>query len=129
MKGRIRFHYDALNDIVVATPHWCIENAEDAREWYKQYKDYMSRFGRPMDFVVVLDHFEVKAAAGTVWGEYRAKVHQQFIRFSYRVHSTNRVKLFVNTSGVRYNVATQEAASIEDAVEGIKASRSGAEAS
>ncbi|MBV9947715.1 MAG: hypothetical protein JOZ69_12750 [Myxococcales bacterium] len=33
------------------------------------------------------------------------------------------MKLFVNTSGVRYDVATEEAATIEDAIEGIKEAR------
>jgi beta-phosphoglucomutase-like phosphatase (HAD superfamily) len=33
------------------------------------------------------------------------------------------VKLYVHTSGARYNVATQEAATVEDAIEGIKAAR------
>ncbi|HEY5375248.1 MAG TPA: hypothetical protein VIK01_16325 [Polyangiaceae bacterium] len=60
------------------------------------------------------------------WGLARAKIHQQFTRFNYRVHATNRVKLFVNTSGARYNVATEEAATIEDAIEGILAARGAA---
>jgi beta-phosphoglucomutase-like phosphatase (HAD superfamily) len=45
------------------------------------------------------------------------------MRFTWRVNSNNRVLLFVNTSGVRYKVATEEAATIEDALEGIKAAR------
>lgn len=123
MKGRIDFHFDQANDVIIATPHWKIETEEDAKEWYQAYVAFMSRFPRKMDFVAVLDDFEIAPAIGGVWGEYRAKIHQQYTRFSYRVHSNTRVKLFVNTSGVRYNVATQEAATVEDAIEGIKAAR------
>jgi hypothetical protein len=57
------------------------------------------------------------------WGVARAKVHQNFTRFYYRVHPTSRVRLFVNTSGARYDVATEEAATIADAIEGILAAR------
>jgi hypothetical protein len=83
----------------------------------------MSKFNRKMDLVAVLDDFTIAPAVGVYWGQYRARVHQQFTRFSYRVQSDRRVKLFVNTSGVRYNVATQEAATVADAIEGIKAAR------
>jgi hypothetical protein len=123
MKGKIEFNYDFLNDLVIATPRWKIEIREDVLAWYAQYESYMKNFNRKMDFIVVLDDFHIGATIGVAWGEYRAKVHQRFTRFNYRVHSNNRVKLFVNTSGVRYNVATEEAATIEDAIEGIKAAR------
>lgn len=123
MSGKIDFRYDSDNDIVIAVPHWKIETPEDVVEWFGQYERYMTKFNRKMDFVVVLDDFEIGPKIGVLWGEYRAKVHQLYTRFSYRVHSSNRVKLFVNTSGVRYNVATEEAATVEDAIEGIKAAR------
>jgi hypothetical protein len=76
-----------------------------------------------MDMVIVLDHFEIKPAIAVAWGVARAKIHQQSTRFTYRVHASNRVRLFVNTSGVRYDVATQEAATVADAIEGILAAR------
>jgi hypothetical protein len=128
MKGTIDFRYDSENDIVIAIPHWNIETKEDVLVWFGQYQAYMKGFGRKVDFVVVLDDFKIGPAIGVAWGEYRAKIHQEYTRFSYRVHSNNRVKLFVNTSGVRYNVATEEAATIEDAIEGIKAARGAAKA-
>jgi hypothetical protein len=125
--GKIDFRYDATNDIVIAVPHWNIQTAADVVDWYGQYEVYMSRFRRKMDFVVILDDFHIAPAIGVVWGEARGRLHQRFTRFSYRVHANSRVKLFVNTSGVRYNVATQEAATLEDAIEGIKAARLAAE--
>ena len=123
MKGKIEFEYDQENDLVVATPRWVIETEADVALWHDQYVSYMQTFKRKMDMVIVLDHFEIKAAIGVAWGAARAKIHQQFTRFNYRVHATNRVKLFVNTSGARYNVATEEAATVEDAIEGILAAR------
>ena len=106
MKGTLRFRYDSENDVVIATPHWNIETKEDVLVWFGQYESYMKRFGRKMDVIIVLDDFKIGPTIGVVWGEYRASVHQRFTRFTYRVNSDNRVKLFVNTSGVRYNVAT-----------------------
>ena len=123
MKGKIEFQYDQVNDLVIATPRWIIETEADVIQWQDQYVSYMQRFNRKMDLVIVLDHFEIKAAVGVTWGAARAKIHQELTRFNYRVHASNRVKLFVNTSGARYNVATEEAATIEDAIEGIAAAR------
>jgi hypothetical protein len=123
MKGTIRFRYDSENDVVIATPHWNIETKEDVLVWFGQYESYIKRFARKMDVIIVLDDFKIGPTIGVVWGEYRASLHRQFTRFTYRVNSDNRVKLFVNTSGVRYNVATEEAATIEDGLEGIKAAR------
>jgi hypothetical protein len=123
MPGSIDFQYDEQNDIVVATPHWKIATEADVRAWYGQYVQYMTRFGRKMDFIVVLDDFEVLPAIGAKWGEYRARLLQNFTRFNFRVHSSRNVKLFVNTSGARYNVSHAEAASVEDAVQGILEAR------
>jgi len=122
-RGRIEFQYDAVNDLIIATPRWTIETEADVDAWYEQYASYAQKFGRKMDMVIVLDHFEIKPGIGVTWGVARGRIHKQFTRFNYRVHASNRVKLFVNTSGVRYNVATEEAATIEDAIEGILAAR------
>ena len=123
MRNTIDFHHDTVNDIIVAVPHWKIQTREHVVEWFDQYVAYLGKFDRKMDFVVVLDDFEIGPTIGVFWGEYRAKLHQLYTRFNYRVHSSNRVKLFVNTSGVRYDVATQEAATVEDAILGIMEAR------
>jgi hypothetical protein len=123
VKGKIQFRYDTANDIVVAVPRWKIETPEDVLEWFRQYEAYMLFFRRKMDMIVVLDHFEIAPAIGVLWGEYRRRLHETFTRHSYRVHSNNRVRLYVNTSGARYNTATLEAASVDDAIAGIKAAR------
>jgi hypothetical protein len=123
MPGTMKFQYDTVNDVVIGIPSWKIETREDAAEWYRQWEVYMSRFNRKMDVVVILDKFEVATAVGPIWGEFRARVHQNFTRYNFRVHSNTRVQLFVNTSGVRYNVSTLEADTVEDAIEGIKEAR------
>jgi len=123
MPGTVKFHFDSVNDVVVGIPHWKIETREDVAEWYRQYETYFTGFKRKMDVVVVLDDFTVATAIGPYWGEFRARVHQNFIRHNFRVHSNSKVQLYVNTSGARYNVSTLEAASVEDAIEGIKAAR------
>ncbi len=123
MPGTIDFRYDEQNDIIIATPHWKIATEADVLAWFGQYERYMKRFPGKMDFVFVLDDFDIHPSIGAKWGEYRAKIHQRFTRFNYRVHSRRDVKLFVNTSGVRYNVSTEEAASVEDAIQGILEAR------
>ena len=123
MTGKIDFRHDTGNDVVIAIPHWKIETEDDVHLWFEQYQSYFKRFGRKMDFIVVLDDFAVAPAIGARWGEYRARVLKEFTRFSFRVHSNTKVKLFVNTSGVRYDVGREEADSVEDAIAGIKAAR------
>ncbi len=123
MPGSIDFRHDRTHDVIIAIPHWKIETKADVEEWYRQYEEFMKPFGRRMDFIVVLDDFQIATAIGPYWGEYRAKVHQRFTRFNYRVHANNKVKLFVNTSGARFNVGTEEAATVEDALLGIEESR------
>jgi hypothetical protein len=123
MKVRMEFHHDAKNDVIVATPHGKAETEADVLDWYEQWVKYLKPFQRRMDVVIVLDHFTLSPAIGSVWGEYRAKIHKQFTRYSYRVHADSRVRLYSNTSGVRYDVAREEAASVEDGIEGIQAAR------
>ncbi len=119
MPGTIDFRHDREHDIIIATPHWKIETEADVETWFGQYVSYLKAFGRKMDFVVLLDDFEVTPAIGSKWGEWRARLHKEFTRFNIRVHAKRTVKLFVNTSGARFNVATSEAASVEDAIEAI----------
>jgi len=123
MTGKIEFRYDGTEDIVIATPHWKIETQADVFEWYNQYAVYLKRFDHKMDCIVVLDDFAIEPSIGSLWGEYRAKLLKELVRFNYRVHSNPRVQLFVNTSGVRHDVARDEAATVEEAIEAIKAAR------
>jgi hypothetical protein len=121
MGGKIDFSYDAANDMVIAVSHWHVETEGDLEPWYREWADYFEKNfpGRRMDMVVELTDFQVNPAIASRWGEYRALIHKNFTRFSYRVHSNSRVRLFVNTSGVRFDASTSEAATIEDGIAAI----------
>jgi hypothetical protein len=123
MPGTIDFKYDATNDIVVAVPRWTIASREDCELWYSQWAAQLSKYGRKVDCVVVLDEFHVDARIASEWGEYRAKLNTSYFRHSFRVHADPTVKLFIQTSGVRFNAATGEAPTVEDAIAGILAAR------
>lgn len=122
-RGRIVFRYDAENDIVIATPFWKLQTEDDARAWYRQYETYMKRFRRKMDFIVVLDELDVGQAIGPYWGDLRAELLSRYTRLNYRVRGKRTVKLYVNTSDARHNVATQDASSVEEAVAAILRTR------
>jgi hypothetical protein len=63
--------------------------------------------------IVVLDNFKIGASIAQTWGEYRAKLNNDFFRFSYRVNPELLTGIFIKTSGVRYHAATKEAKNIE----------------
>ncbi len=126
MTGTISFEHDKINDIVIAKPVWQIETKEDCEVWYKQWYDYLSKFGKKVDCIVLLDKFKVEASVAEAWGEYRAKLNNNFFRFSYRVNPELLTGIFIKTSGVRYHAATKEAKNIESAILAIKEERKNA---
>jgi len=119
MPGRIEFTYDAANDIVLAVPKWTIRSEQDCEVWFNEWAAHLSKYGHKVDCVVVLDDFHIDAGIAGEWGEYRAKLNNAYFRYSYRVHADSTVKLFIKTSGVRFNAATGEAATVEDGIAGI----------
>jgi hypothetical protein len=123
MPGTIDFRYDAATDIIVATPKWRLATKEDCEEWFSKWDSYLSKFHRKVDCVVVLNDFHVDPQIASAWGEYRAKLNRTYFRHSFRVNADATVKLFVKTSGVRFNAATSEAESVEAAIEGILEAR------
>lgn len=123
MPGTIGFKYDKANDIVVAVPKWTIASQQDCEAWFGEWAAYLSKYGRKVDCVVVLDDFHVDAKIAAEWGEFRARLNNTYFRHSYRVHANQTVRLFVQTSGVRFDAATGEAASVEDAIAGILEAR------
>jgi hypothetical protein len=76
-----------------------------------------------MDCVMVLDDFHIEPTIASKWGEFRAKLIKELTRFSFRVHADQTVKIFVRTSGMRFNAATNEAETVDDAIAGILAAR------
>jgi hypothetical protein len=123
MPGTIGFTYDKANDIVVAVPKWTIASQQDCEAWFGEWAAHLSKYGRKVDCVVVLDDFHVDAKIAAEWGEFRARLNNTYFRHSYRVHANQTVRLFVQTSGVRFDAATGEAASVEDAIAGILEAR------
>jgi len=126
MTGTISFEHDKVNDIIFAKPKWNIETKQDCEIWYQQWSDYLKKFGKKIDIVVSLDEFKVAAQVAEVWGEYRAKLNNDFFRFSYRVNPELITGIFIKTSGIRYHAATKEALSIESAIVAIKEERKNA---
>jgi hypothetical protein len=119
MPGTMNFTYDDVNDIVIAAPQWNIRSKEDCEVWYKQWVSHLTKFGRKVDCIMILDDFHVDTSIASEWGEYRAKINNAHIRYSFRVHADPTVKLFVQTSGIRFNAAAGEAPTVEGAIEGI----------
>ena len=123
MPGTIDFQFDAARDIVIATPRWRLATKEDCELWFAQWDSYLARFKRKVDCVVVLNDFHIDPSIAPAWGEYRAKLNIAYFRHSFRVNADRTVKLFIKTSGVRFNAATGEAESVEAAIEGILEAR------
>jgi hypothetical protein len=128
MRGTIDFRYDFDHDIVVARPRWTLDTTAEVMRWYQLHAKYFGgRFHGPKDLIVVNDDFDVAPKVATVWGSYRAKLHETLVRHAVRVNSNARVRLTTNTSGVRYSVSTLEAVSMEEAIAAILAVRELAE--
>ncbi len=123
MPGTIEFKYDKENDIVFAHPRWNIATIEDCKIWYQQWNDYMSQFQRKMDIVLELKDFNVEDQISFEWGEYRARLNMTYFRFSYRLNNNLKTGIYTRSSGIRYNVAYDEAKDIESAYEAIKEDR------
>jgi hypothetical protein len=119
MKGTINFTHDTTNDIVIATPNWKIETQEDCELWYQQWVDYLKKFDRKVDCIMVLNTFSVKGDIAEKWGEYRTRVIKDYTRFSYRINVNLLTGIFIKTSGVRYNASSKEAKDIESAIAAI----------
>lgn len=123
MKGYIKFKYDEENDIVLASPFWKISSEEDCNQWFNQWTDYLGTFKRKMDCIMVLDNFVVDSAVSSYWGSIRAKLTNEYMRFSYRVNSNLMTGIYIKTSGITYSASAKEANTIESAVEAIKQER------
>ncbi len=124
MNGTVNFEYDFEHDVIIARPRWTLESAQDVMRWYQLHADYfLGRFHARKDMITVNDAFDVAPKIATLWGLYRAKLHESCVSFSVRVRSNPRVRLTTNTSGVRYSISTLEAPTIDDALSLILALR------
>jgi hypothetical protein len=122
--GTIDFRHDGTNDIVISRPRWTLETSVDVMRWYQMHASYFgARFQDKKDVIVVNDAFDVSPKVGTLWGQYRARLHESYIRFSVRVNNNARVRLTTNTSAVRYSISALECASVEEAIAAIVGAR------
>jgi hypothetical protein len=122
--GTIDFRHDTTNDIVVSRPRWNLETSVDVMRWYQMHASYFgARFQDKKDVIVINDAFDVAPRAATLWGQYRARLHETYIRFSVRVNNNPRVRLTTNTSAARYSISALECPSLEDAIVAILAAR------
>jgi len=123
-RGTIDFRHDATSDVVIQTPRWTLDSPVEVMRWYQMQAGYFGgRFREPKDVIVVNDAFDVTPQVATLWGQYRARLHESYIRFSVRVRSNARVLLTTNTSAVRYSISAVECASVEEAVAAIRGAR------
>ena len=124
MAGTIDFRHDTTNDIIVMRPRWTLETPVDVMRWYQMHAGYFGgRFQCKKDIIAQNDAFDVVPKVAALWGQYRAKLHESYIRLSVRVSSNARVRLTTNTSAARYSISALECASLEEAIVAIKNAR------
>jgi hypothetical protein len=128
VKGTIDFRHDGANDIVVMTPRWTLDSSVEVIRWYQMQSGYFTgRFQEKKDVIVLNAAFDVTPQVSTLWGQYRARLHELYIRFSVRVANNARVRLATNTSGVRYAVSSIESENLQEAIQQLLALRAKAE--
>jgi hypothetical protein len=120
VKGALDFQEDRDHLVTLTRARWTLDTASEVMRWYQLHANYLSgRFGEPRDIVAINDAFDLEPKIAALWGSYRAKLHETAVRFWVGVNSNARVRLTVNTSGVRYGVPTTEALTVEEAINAI----------
>ncbi len=124
VKGTIDFRHDTVNDIVVTRPRWTLDSSVEVMRWYQMHASYFgARFQDRKDVIVINDAFDVLPKVAALWGQYRAKLHETYIRYSVRVNNNPRVRLSTNTSAARYTISALETPTLEAAIAAILAAR------
>jgi hypothetical protein len=117
MKGTIDFSYDAQNDIVLQRPRWRLDMPVEVMRWYQLQAGYLSaRFRQRKDIIEVDTDFDVIPKVTSLWGQYRARLHELYVRYSVRVGSGAHVRLAANTSTVLHSLPSVERSTVEEAV-------------
>jgi hypothetical protein len=129
VRGTIDFRHDIVNDIVIQTPRWTLDSPVEVMRWYQVQASYFAqRFREKKDVIILNGAFDVTPQVGTLWGQYRAKLHEVYVRHSVRVANSPRVRLTTNTSAARYSISALEALTLDEAVLAILAARAPAPA-
>lgn len=127
MSGTIKFSYRAAIDVVVATVEWSLETEDDVLNWYEEYKAYFAgRFPRKVDLILELSDFHVNPKIGTVFGQYRAQILNEFTNRSYRVNQRSRERTYMYTSSALHGAPANHFTSIDAAIAALLADREAA---
>jgi hypothetical protein len=122
--GTVEFRYDDARDIVIARPRWTLATVSDVSRWYQMSLAYfMARYRGRKDVVVHNDDFDVVPRLSTLWGQYRALLHDSRMSRCVTVGTSARVQMATNASSVQHGVHTFERATVEDAIELIVSMR------
>ena len=117
VRGTIDFVHDAVNDVVIERPRWVLDSPVEVMRWYQLQAGYFSaRFKERKDVVVVYDGFDVTPQVATLWGQYRARLHELYVRHFVRVGGGPRARMATDTSAVRYSISSAEEQTVEKAV-------------
>jgi hypothetical protein len=120
MRGVVDFHEEPEHQVVVARARWTLDSTSEVMRWYQLHANYFSgRFVGARDLVSIHDDFDVVPKVAELWGSYRAKLHERWVRLSVGVNSNARVQAAIDTSGARYGVSTAVAATVEQAIHSI----------
>ncbi len=123
-RGTIDFRHDLVNDIVIETPRWTLDSPIEVMRWYQMQASYLGqRFRERKDVVILNGAFDVTPQVATLWGQYRAKLSEVYVRYSVRVNNSPRVRLCTNTSAARYSISSLETDTLEEAVRAILGAR------
>jgi hypothetical protein len=123
-RGTIDFKYDFDHDLVIAKPRWVLDSPAEVMRWHELHASYFGgRFGSPKDLITVNDAFDIVPKVATLWGSYRAKLHERWVRSAVYVNNIARVRLTIHTSGVLHTVTSIERATVEEAIDAVLAIR------
>ncbi len=129
VRGTIDFALDTTNDIVIERPRWVLDSPVEVMRWYQLQSGYFSARFHDRKDVIVVDNglFDVTPQVAALWGQYRARLLELYVRFFVRVGGSARVRLAMNTSAVRYSTSSIERPTLEQAVAYVLHAREEAE--
>jgi len=122
--GKLKFQYRAEHDVVIVTVDWSVETEDDLEPWSEAYASYFrKKFKRKVDAILDLTKFQLNPRVARRFGEVRARVLQQYMGRTYRVHASSVVKTAMYTSHVLHGAPANEYPTVEAALKQLLADR------
>jgi hypothetical protein len=123
----MRFRFVHEHQVVVVTSKMVLKTKQDVIDWHERYCDYFRTHfaGKRVDVIFDLTDFHVQGPAMAHFGEYRAKVLNEFHNRSYRFHIDSKLKTVMYTSSVIHGVTSNAFPTFEAAVAALIADRKG----